>query len=69
MGAKKDVEILIARIADMGLGVLLISSEMSELARNCDRVYVLRDGKIAGEIYGEEIRQENITKIIAEGKR
>lgn len=69
VGAKKDVEILIAQIADMGLGVLLISSEMSELARNCDRVYVLRDGKIAGEIYGAEIRQENITKIIAEGKR
>lgn len=68
VGAKKDVEILIAQIADMGLGVLFISSEMSELARNCDRVYVLRDGKIAGEIYGDEIRQENIAKIIAEGK-
>lgn len=68
VGAKRDVENLVAEIADMGLGVLLISSEMSELARNCDRVYVLRDGSIAGEVSGEEIQQENITQIIAAGK-
>ncbi|MDO4321321.1 MAG: sugar ABC transporter ATP-binding protein [Lachnospiraceae bacterium] len=68
VGAKRDVENLVAEIADMGLGVLLISSEMSELARNCDRVYVLRDGVVVGEVSGEEIRQENITKIIAEGR-
>lgn len=68
VGAKRDVENLVAQIADMGLGVLLISSEMSELARNCDRVYILRDGLVAGEVSGEEIRQETITKIIAEGR-
>lgn len=68
VGAKRDVENLVAEIADMGLGVLLISSEMSELARNCDRVYVLRDGVVMGEISGAEIRQEIITKMIADGK-
>lgn len=69
VGAKRDVENLVAQIADMGLAVLLISSEMSELARNCDRVYVLRDGSVAGEVSGEEINPDTITGIMAEGKR
>ena len=69
VGAKRDVENLVAQIADMGIAVLLISSEMSELSRNCDRVYVLRDGNVAGEVSGEEINPDTITEIMAEGKR
>ena len=68
VGAKRDVENLVAEIADMGLAVLLISSEMSELARNCDRVYVLRDGNVVGEILESDIQQDIITQTIAEGK-
>lgn len=69
VGAKRDVEELIAEVADMGLAILFISSEMAEIFRNCDRVYVLRDGRIAGELTGDEISQESITNTIAEGKK
>ena len=69
VGAKKEVEALIAQIADMGIGVLFISSEMAEVIRNCDRVYVMRDGNIIGEVTGEEISQDNITRMIAQSKR
>ena len=68
VGAKRDVENLIAEVADMGLAVLFISSEMSEIARNCDRVYVLRDGQVVGELSNQEIKQEIITNAIAEGE-
>ncbi len=68
VGAKRDVENLIAEVADMGLAVLLISSEMSELARNCDRVYVLRDGCVAGEISEQEICPATITEVISDCK-
>ena len=69
VGAKKEVEALIAQIADMGIGVLFISSEMAEVIRNCDRVYVMRDGNIIGEVTGEDISQDNITRMIAQSKR
>lgn len=68
VGAKRDVENLIAEVADMGLAVLFISSEMSEIARNCDRVYVLKDGQVVGELSNQEIKQEIITNAIAEGE-
>ena len=68
VGAKKEVETLIRQIADDGIGVLFISSELPEMIRNCDRIYVMRDGKIRGEISGDAISQESITHIIAVGK-
>ena len=68
VGAKKEVETLIREIADQGIGVLFISSEMTEMTRNCDRIYVMRDGKIQGEITGDNITQENITHMIAKGR-
>ena len=52
----------------MGIGVLFISSEMPELIRNCDRIYVMRDGRVVGEVAGDAITQENITGIIASGR-
>lgn len=68
VGAKKEVEMLIREIADQGISVLFISSEMAETIRNCDRVYVMRDGYTLEELSGEDIEQEKITQIIAEGR-
>ena len=66
VGAKKEVEKLIREFADMGIGVLFISSEPAEMVQNCDRIYVLRDGEVMGEIGGDDINQEKITKMIAQ---
>jgi len=45
--------------------VLFISSEMSELVRNCDRILVMRDGIIKGELKDDEISENNIMSAIA----
>jgi simple sugar transport system ATP-binding protein len=66
VGAKKEVEKLIREFADMGIGVLFISSEPAEMVQNCDRIYVLRDGEVMGKIGGDDINQEKITKMIAQ---
>ena len=66
MGAKDEVEKLICEFADQGIGVLFISSEISEMVRICDRIYVMGNGEIIDEISGCEINEHNITKIIAE---
>ena len=66
VGAKAEVEKLIQEMAAEGIGVLMISSELEELVRCCDRVVVLRDGKKVGELYGGNISEDNIMRAIAE---
>jgi ABC-type sugar transport system ATPase subunit len=65
VGAKAEIERLIREIASEGISVLMISSEMVELIRNCDRVAVIRDGKKLGELTGSGISEENIMATIA----
>ena len=66
VGAKQEVERLVQQIASQGIGVLLISSEIPELVRNCDRVIVLREGEQVGELAGAQISEEAIMQIIAQ---
>lgn len=65
VGAKAEIEALIQELAASGISVLMISSELAELERNCDRVVVMREGKALGQLYGEEINQDAIMATIA----
>ncbi|MFB9688494.1 sugar ABC transporter ATP-binding protein [Amycolatopsis plumensis] len=65
VGAKAEVQALIDELAQEGLGVLLISSELEELIDGSDRVVVLRDGAVAGELTGDRITEENVLTAIA----
>ena len=44
VGAKAEIQSLIRELADQGLGVLMISSELEEIVEGADRVFVLSDG-------------------------
>ena len=68
VGAKAEIERLIHEFSEQGISILFISSEMAELVRNCDRILVLRDGKIMGELTGQEISEKSIMETIATGK-
>jgi monosaccharide-transporting ATPase len=65
VGAKAEIEQLISRLRADGLSVLLISSEIEEIVRNCGRVLVLRERRAAGEVAGEEISQERLMRLMA----
>ncbi|MCH1951147.1 sugar ABC transporter ATP-binding protein [Enterocloster sp. OA13] len=67
VGAKGEIEALIRELSEKGISILMISSEMAELERNCDRVVVIRDGRKMGELLGDEIRQDVIMEMIAGG--
>jgi ribose transport system ATP-binding protein len=63
IGAKSEIYRLIDRLAANGVGVLVISSELPEVIGICDRVLVMREGRIEGEMGGpggKPITQENI---------
>lgn len=67
VGAKAEIEVLIQELSDSGISVLMISSEIAELERNCDRVIVMRDGKAVGEVVDADINQDKIMELIAKG--
>ncbi len=67
IGAKSEIYRLIDDLAKAGIGVIVISSELPEIIGVCDRVLVMREGVIAGELGGPScppINQENIAAIV-----
>jgi ABC-type sugar transport system ATPase subunit len=65
VGAKAEIYKIMTELVEKKIGILLISSEMSELVSMSDRVYVLADGVIKGELKGADITQEKIMQLIA----
>ena len=64
VGAKYEIYTIINKLADEGKSIMFISSELPEILGICDRVYVMNEGKIVGELSKEEASQESIMKCI-----
>jgi ribose transport system ATP-binding protein len=60
VGAKSEIYRIVSQMVKQGVAVLMISSELPEIVGMSDRVYVMREGSIAGELLGADITQENI---------
>ncbi|MEV1290506.1 sugar ABC transporter ATP-binding protein [Micromonospora sp. NPDC049679] len=65
VGAKAEVQSLIDELAAQGLGVVLVSSDADELVEGADRVVVLRDGAVVGELRGAEVNTDALMAAIA----
>ena len=65
VGAKAEVQALIEDLAADGLGVVLISSELPELIAGSDRIVVLRDGAVAGELGGDDVSEAGLMAMLA----
>ncbi len=63
VGAKVEVYNIINKLANMGVGVVFISSELPEIVSLCDRVLVMHRGKSMGILDKDKISQENILKL------
>ena len=68
VGAKAEVQQLIDELAEGGIGVIMISSELEEVVEGSDRVVVLKDGTAVGVLSGDEITEENLVGMLAEGR-
>ncbi|MBC8135721.1 MAG: sugar ABC transporter ATP-binding protein [Fibrella sp.] len=60
VGAKSEVHRLVADLAEKGVAVLLISSDLPEVLTMCDRVLVMREGQIVRELTRQEATAEAI---------
>ena len=63
VGSKLEIQKLVRKIAEEGKSVILISSEMDEMADLSDRVIVLRGGKICEEVTGSDINSNNLMSL------
>ena len=67
VGAKQEIENLIAELRAQGLAVIFISSEIEEIVRNCHRVFVLRERETVAELRGDEITLPKLLHTMAGG--
>ena len=67
IGTKTEIQKLVLKLADGGMAVTFISSEIEEMIRTCSRMIVLRDGRKVGELNESELSQDQIMKAIAGG--
>ncbi len=68
VGAKAEIHRILRQLARNGVGVVVISSELPELIGVCDRVIVIREGMVAGEVTGEEMTEEMIMYLASVGQ-
>jgi ABC-type sugar transport system ATPase subunit len=66
VGAKRDIYLLIGELVQAGKAVILISSEIPELMGVCDRIAVMAEGHLAGEVKREEFSQERIMTLASD---
>ena len=60
VGAKREIYLLIQRLAASGKGIIVISSELGELLGLCQRLLVVRGGRLVGELSGEDITEQEV---------
>lgn len=69
VGTKVDIQKLVLKLASEGMSITFISSETDEMLRTCSRLVVMRDGKVVGELSGDDLTQNKIMNTIAGGEK
>ena len=67
IGTKVEIQKLVLKLAAEDKSITFISSEIDEMLRTCSRLIVMRDGKVVGELTGEDLNQNTIMNTIAGG--
>ncbi|MBR4550688.1 MAG: sugar ABC transporter ATP-binding protein [Oscillospiraceae bacterium] len=67
VGTKTEIQKLVLKLAEEGMSITFISSEIEEMLRTCSRLIVMRDRNIVGELKGDELTQERVMRTIAGG--
>ena len=69
VGAKAEIHRILRDLARGGVGIVVISSELPELIGVCDRVLVVREGRIAGEVTDDEMTEDTIMYLASLGEQ
>lgn len=67
VGTKVEIQKLVLKLADQGVSVTFISSEIEEMFRTCSRLIVMKDREIVGELSGMDLTESDVMHVIAGG--
>ena len=67
VGARSELYTVVRRLADSGVGVLLVSSEVPEVLGLADRVLVLREGRVVHQARAEDLDESTVLDLVMEG--
>jgi ribose transport system ATP-binding protein len=68
VGAKEEIHNLVNDLANQGVGILMISSDLPEIMLMSDRIYVMKDGEVVKELNGYHTTQEEVIAYATGGK-
>lgn len=68
VGAKSEIHYMLRKLAESGIGVIIISSEMPEIIGLCDRVVVMHEGSVTGVVSGNDINETNLIMLASNQK-
>ena len=63
VGTKIEIYHILRELADKGISIVFISSEMAELMGVCDRIYVMKSGEIVTDVKREDFLEEALLKL------
>ena len=69
VGTKTEIQKLVLKLAEEGMSITFISSEIEEMLRTCSRLIVMRDRKMVGELTGDDLTQDRVMMTIAGGEQ
>lgn len=68
VGAKREIYQLMNELTERGVAILMVSSELPEVLGMSDRILVVHEGRISGEVSGENATQEQIMTLATGGQ-
>jgi monosaccharide-transporting ATPase len=67
VGTKVEIQKLVLGLAEEGMSLTFISSEIDEMLRTCSRLIVMKDREIVGELSGMNLTEQDVMQVIAQG--
>jgi simple sugar transport system ATP-binding protein len=67
VGTKVEIQKLVLKLAEEGMSLTFISSEIDEMLRTCSRLIVMRDREIVGELSGKNMTESDVMHMIVQG--
>ena len=64
IAAKFDIFKILREKAEEGLGIIVISDDVSEIINNCSRVLIMQSGRITGEYRNSELSEEKLSSLL-----
>ncbi|MFA5546639.1 MAG: sugar ABC transporter ATP-binding protein [Sphaerochaetaceae bacterium] len=68
VGTKVEIQKLVIKLAEGGMSLTFISSEIEEMLRTCSRLIVMKDREIVGELRGTDVTENDVMNVIAQGR-